>query len=757
MKDSYDGHTLILLSNREPYEHVKSDGEITVRYPPGGLVSALDPTMRRTNGIWVAWGSGSADRETADERGRLRVPPEDPAYTLRRVWLDDSDIDGYYLGFANSTLWPVCHMLLQHFEFREEHWERYQSVNSRFAQAVLEEVQEAPHAPMVWIQDYHFALVAEELREHRPRLLIHQFWHIPFPPPDVLRLIPVGVHDALIRGMLGNDLIGFHTARYAQNFLDCVERSIKEADVDHENMTVYYRGRRITMGIFPIGIDFDHYERLALDPMATQLATWLRERYTRDGRQLAVSVDRMDYTKGIPERLRALEHLWTEHPSLRRKLTMIIVATPSRTDIPAYQILESEVINRVADINAQFGDDDWTPIVLIHENITAERLASVYRAADLCLVSSLQDGMNLVSKEFVACQIEERGVLVLSRFTGVADEIDGAVLVNPFNIDGFVAGIRTALEMPLEERRERMQRMREQFRGADVWKWLDSILTRAHELWLLRGADRKPIPITNVSEQLRTRLTGAPFVVMLDIDGTLAPIVPRPEDVAIPVETREILNRLSRCANVHVVLVSGRAANDAARIVGIHNIWISGNHGIELLTPQGQLQIDERAAASHSAVVEVAEVLEKELDGFPDVQLENKEWTLSIHYRRADPLIVPALRALVQRVAHERGLRVTEGKSVLEIRPTAPIDKGSAVMHLAEQLGAHAFGASVLFAGDDTTDEDAFRALRSRIPQAVTVRVTEDAEAETAAEFVVPDIEQMRTLLEQLCLLRLPS
>jgi trehalose-phosphatase len=390
----------------------------------------------------------------------------------------------------------------------------------------------------------------------------------------------------------------------------------------------------------------------------------------------------------------------------------------------------------------------------VHGNVAAEQLAAVYRAADLCLVSSLQDGMNLVAKEFVACQVEERGVLVLSRFTGVADEVDGAVLVNPFNIDGFASGIRLALDMPATARQARMQRMREQFRHADVWRWLETVLARAHELWLLRGADRQPVPFDLVQDDIRTRVMGSPLVVMLDVDGTLAPIAARPESAKVPATTRKILTALSESPNVQIVLVSGRSAADARRMVGVGDVWVSGNHGIELLTPRGKLQIDERVAASHSAMIDVANVLREELVNFPKVQLEDKQWTLSVHYRRANHLLIPPLRALVQRVAHERDLRVTEGKSVLEIRPAVPIEKGSAVMHLAEQLGAHVFGASVLFAGDDTTDEDAFRALRSRIPHAVTIRVAADTTTETAAEFVVPDPAAMRLVLKDLYDLR---
>ena len=487
LTDFVEHGSLILLSNREPYEHIRLGSMIEVKQPAGGLVSALDPTMRRTSGVWVAWGSGSADRETADARGRVRVPPDDPSYTLHRVWLSDEDIDGYYQGFANSALWPLCHMLIQHFQFRSEHWARYRAVNQRFARAVADEALEyRSDGAMVWIQDYHFGLVPSMLRRLVPGAFVHQFWHIPFPPPDLLRLLPVEVHDTLLRGLLGNDLMEFHTERYAVNFIDCVASFIPEARVDPARLSVHYEGRTIHVGAFPISIDYERYEALALADEGAQRARTLRERYARDGRQLGVCVDRIDYTKGIPERLRALELLWTQRPEFRERVTFIVVATPSRSELEAYRTLEAEVLGLVMSINEKFATDDWTPLVLINENIDAELLAGVYRAGDLCLVSSLQDGMNLVAKEFIACQVEERGVLVLSRFTGAAEEIDDAVLVNPFNVDGFMAGIRTALEMPAEERRTRMQRMRSRLRRSTIFDWLDTILMRARTLMASR-------------------------------------------------------------------------------------------------------------------------------------------------------------------------------------------------------------------------------------------------------------------------------
>ncbi|MBC7789753.1 MAG: trehalose-6-phosphate synthase [Anaerolineae bacterium] len=477
-----EDRTLILLSNREPYEHRHADGRIEIRQPPGGLVSALDPTMRATHGIWVAWGSGSADAETCNSEGRLMVPPVDPSYSLRRVFLDEGEVDGYYLGFSNAALWPLCHMLVQHFEYRDEYWDRYRAVNEKFAHAVAAEVKRAESPAVVWIQDYHFGLAAEIIRSQSSPTLIHQFWHIPFPPSDILRLLPVDVIDALLRGMLGNDLIAFQTDRYALNFLGCVAEFIPDAQSDADNFVVHYGGRSIVVGVFPISIDVEKYEHLALEPESVSRVERLRDRHARGGCQLGLSVDRVDYTKGIPERLRALTQLWERHPEMLERFTMLVVATPSRSELASYRDLEKEMMSTVREINDRFRTEKWEPIVLVHENVSAEVLAGAYRAADICLVSSLQDGMNLVAKEFLACQVDERGVLVLSRFTGAAEVIDDAILINPFNIDGFVDGIRCALEMSQDERRLRMQRMRMQLRSWTIFDWLASILSRTCDI-----------------------------------------------------------------------------------------------------------------------------------------------------------------------------------------------------------------------------------------------------------------------------------
>ncbi len=470
---------LILLSNREPYEHVHKPSGIEIRFPAGGLVSALDPILRQTHGTWVAWASGDADRVVADDAGRVMVPPGDPSYTLRRVWLSESDVEGFYLGFANSALWPLCHLFVSKVDIRRSDWESYERANGMFAKAVVQEIQRVGSASMVWVHDYHFALAPLLIRQHARDALIHQFWHIPFPPPDVFGILPTAVQDTLLRALLGNDLIEFQTDGYARNFIDCVARTLPEAEVIPERGLVRLAGMETRVGAFPISIDVAEWYRLAELPHTVDVAGTLRERYAPGDRQLVVSVDRMDYTKGIVRRLRALEHMWADSPERRGSFTMLIVATPSRTDIPAYARLEHDVLEVIERLNDEFRTLDWTPIVLVHDNVDADLLAAVYRAADICVVSSLQDGMNLVAKEFVACQTDGNGVLVLSRFAGAADELGAALLVNPFFIDAFADALAVALDMPLHERVERMMMLRDRVANATLGDWLEAILAAA--------------------------------------------------------------------------------------------------------------------------------------------------------------------------------------------------------------------------------------------------------------------------------------
>lgn len=466
-RQAFPGRRFLVVSNREPYEHRWSEelGEMEVRVPAGGLTSALDPLMQALGGTWVAWGSGEADAAVVDQDDTVRVPPDDPSYTLRRIWLTNRDIHRYYLGFSNQFLWPLCHLRPDLTRMRGRYWERYRRVNRRFADAVLDEIR--GEAAAVWFQDYHLALAPEMVRARRPNVALAHFWHIPWPPVEIFRLAQPG--DDLLRGLLANDLMGFHLPSFADNFLRCAQR-LEGTEIDWEARTVTLNGHTCTVGDFPISIDIEAFRRDATAPDAEQQMERLRRRYAPEGQQLGIGVDRLDYSKGLPEKFKALEVMWDRYPEFRERFSFVQVAVPSRTDIEAYDDLTQKVDRQVREINERFGTDQWRPIHLIKRSLPAKQLAVLYRLADLCLVNSLQDGMNLVAKEYIASQVDANGVLLLSEFAGAAEEIEG-MQVNPYDPEHVAVRIREALTLPADERERLMREQQESLRS--IFDWME--------------------------------------------------------------------------------------------------------------------------------------------------------------------------------------------------------------------------------------------------------------------------------------------
>ncbi len=463
---------LILVSNREPFMHRRDpSGRIEVGIPAGGLTAALQPLMASAGGTWVAWGSGSADFAVTDEHDTVQVPPERPAYRLRRLRLTDDEVRGFYVELANRSLWPLCHSLLHRFTFDAAHWRMYQEVNRRFAAAVLDEAGREPAT--VWVQDYHLALVPALLRRVR-RLFVHQFWHIPWPPPDILRVLPRA--RALVTALLGNHLLAFQTPRDARNFLAAARRFIGAAVVDARRGRVRVGSQETAVRAFPISVDVARFQALARRADVEEMSRRMRREALPGGRgHLLLGVDRIDYTKGIPRRFSAVARLFQDHPELRGRATLYQIGVPSRTDVPEYAAFEQEVTALAAEINARFGTGDWQPIRLARESLDQPALTACYRAADVCIVTPLLDGMNLIAKEFVASQEGKLGVLVLSRFAGSAREMRGALLVNPYDIGATARALHEALTLPPEERERRMKLMRQRLETHTVYDWMEAI------------------------------------------------------------------------------------------------------------------------------------------------------------------------------------------------------------------------------------------------------------------------------------------
>lgn len=466
-------HRLILVANREPYLHQYVGGKVECVPPASGMVSALEPVMRACGGVWIAHGSGNADRRTADAKGRLGVPPDHPQYTLRRVWLTKEQQEGYYNGAANEGLWPLCHMVFTRPIFNPKHWPIYRQVNEIFADAVIEEAGDEP--AFVFIQDYHFGLLPRLLKErNRNNLIVAQFWHIPWPNPEAFQTFPW--KEELLDGMLGNDLLGFHLRYHCKNFLDCVDRTF-EAKVDYERFEVTRGGKKTVVRPFPISIDFaDHDEVAQSDKVEKEMERWSAQLGLLN-EALGIGIDRIDYTKGIPERLRAIDRLLELQPDYRERLMFVQIGVPSRTHVKAYQMLDDEIDSLVEEINWRWSTDSWSPIIYLRQQYSPVQMMALHRLARFCVVNSLDDGMNLVAKEFVASRFDDDGVLILSRFTGASRELSDAVLVNPFSIDETAEAMRIALEMPDEERKKRMQRLRNVVAEYNVYRWAGKFLS----------------------------------------------------------------------------------------------------------------------------------------------------------------------------------------------------------------------------------------------------------------------------------------
>jgi trehalose-6-phosphate synthase len=464
---------LFVVSNREPYLHVRRGKNIEVTTPASGLVTALEPVLLACDGTWIAHGSADGDMDTVDKNDRLRVPPDDPRYTLRRVWLSQEEENGYYYGFANEGLWPLCHIAHTRPIFRSKDWEMYQAVNRKFTEAALEEM-EGTEDPVVLVQDYHFALAPRMIKEKRPDAKVSIFWHIPWPNPEAFAICPW--QGELLDGLLGADVIGFHVQAHCNNFLSTVDRTL-ESQIDWEHFTAKRNEHVSMVRPYPISVDLADVPRGFETTFNSEeeRASVLGE-LGMEAIFLGVGVDRVDYTKGILERFLAIERLLETYPVYQRQFVFLQIGAPSRTSIKAYKDLLDEMQSETDRINRRFQTADWRPIVFRNRQHTHAEVQRYYRAADLCLVTSLHDGMNLVAKEYLAARADEDGVLVLSCFTGAARELRDALIVNPYDIDQTAAAIRIALEMDPRERRERMQRMRKQVREQNIYRWAGDLI-----------------------------------------------------------------------------------------------------------------------------------------------------------------------------------------------------------------------------------------------------------------------------------------
>ena len=484
------GERIIVVSNREPYIHSRNEsGEIQVHRPASGLVTAVEPVMRACSGTWIAHGSGNADRETVDASDRVMVPPDKPEYNLRRIWLTEEEEKGYYYGFSNEGFWPLCHIAHVRPVFRTSDWEQYVKINQRFADAVVTEAD--GDDPVVLVQDYHFALLPGMIRKLLPKATIITFWHIPWPNPESFGICPW--REELLKGMLGSTILGFHTPYHCKNFLETVDRYL-ETRIEHESSTISRRGLLTMVESYPISIQWPPPWQGTLPPVEQTRAEILAELGLPEDQLLGIGVDRMDYTKGILERFNAVERMLELHPELVGRFSFIQIAAPSRSALEEYQSFETRLHALEQRINTRFTRDGRKAIILKARHHDPDQVNRYYRASQVCMVTSLHDGMNLVAKEYVAARDDERGVLVLSQFTGAANELYEALIVNPYHVEQTAEALYQGLTMPEYEQQERMRSMRAQVRDFNVYRWagrmlLDAARVRQREKLAVRIAN----------------------------------------------------------------------------------------------------------------------------------------------------------------------------------------------------------------------------------------------------------------------------
>ncbi len=690
-----DSPRLIVVSNRLPVALVREDTEWKTKRTAGGLATAMDPILKRAGGLWIGW-SGTSEE----------LPPE--AVDLLReeqsciaVELPADLLEKFYEGYANQALWPLFHSFTSKLKFDSENWEAYIEANRRFCSAVVQQFQPGDR---IWVHDYHLMLLPGMLRESLPDAAIGFFLHIPFPGSDIFSILPRG--EELLTGLLGADLISFHTHLHLQHFRMSLRRQLGlQSTVDRLEVP----GRQVRMQALPIGIAPDDFLGYCDKPETQEHLNKLRAQYS--GRKLIVAVDRLDYTKGIPHRLRTFRRMLSGNPELVEKVVLLQIAVPSRENLESYQELRREVHELISDINGEFGTPDWVPVVYIHRGISKPELVAVYQFADVAWVAPLRDGMNLVAKEYVACRRDGRGVLVLSSFAGAAAEMAEALLINPFDQERTAFTVTGALAMSAEEQQDRMLALHERVLRNDVFVWGDRFLALLDEATKLRRERPPESPPSVPMDQLIDAYRKAgKRLLLLDYDGTLVPFAARPEGAVPDHELRTLLTQLASDPANCVVVISGRSASDLQRWLGqVPRLGLAPEHGARWRLPGSDTW--EGRSADTEWKNSVRPILQHFVDRTPGSFVEEKEFALVWHFRTIEAefgdWLATELVAMLEGMLAETELRAYRGNKIVEVKPMWA-NKGALAIELVPEYAGTAF---ILALGDDQTDEDMFAHL----------------------------------------------
>lgn len=721
---------LLIASNRLPVTVRAERGEVQVVPSAGGLATAMRGPHERQSGLWIGW---PGDVSRLSEGQRREVDAQLAAMRAVPVTLSAAEVTRYYDGFSNAVLWPLFHYLLDKVRMdARRDWEAYEAVNERFAEAVAEHYEPGD---LIWVHDYHLMLVPALLRKRLPEARIGFFLHIPFPADEIFRTLPF--REPLLRGLLGADVIGFHAASYREHFTAAVTRLL---GLPREGDTITYEGRTSRLGVYPISVDVAELSALAARPEIQAEARRIRERAS--GQRIVLGIDRLDYTKGIPRRLAAIDRFLERSPELRKKTRFIQLAVPSREAVDAYAALRDQVNAAVGRINAQYGTVDAVPIHLLYRSMPMEQVVALYLAADVMLVTPIRDGMNLVAKEFVTTRLDDTGALVLSEFTGAAAELREALSVNPYDIDGMAATLKRALVMPREEQRSRMRALRECVAAHDVHRWAEELLADI-ERATVAAAPPVAHSAAPPEEAVALARSSPDLRLLLDYDGTLVPLAARPE-LATPDEAlMELLAALAARPGTAVHVVSGRRREDLERWLGRLPISLHAEHGFCSRPGPGASwgEVDVAFPAWKAEVLTIfAEVTARSPGSF----VEEKPVTVAFHYRNVESDIakgrVRELEELLEAPLRVRGLEAIHGAKVIEVRPRG-LHKGLVVSRALAGAGE---ATAVVALGDDRTDEDLFAALPAT---ALSIHVGGGA---SAASFRLPDPTAARRFLKQL-------
>ncbi len=724
---------IILVSNRLPVTVEKRKGELQYHHSAGGLATGLDSVYNKGNSLWIGW--PGINHENASSEEKKQIQEKLAQRNCAPVFLSRDNIDKYYNGFSNKTIWPLFHYFPQYVNFDADCWSSYVNVNHKFAAIIMQNIKAGD---TVWIHDYQLMLLPALLREKITDITIGFFLHIPFPSFEIFRLLPW--RKQLLEGLLGADLIGFHTFEYIRHFLNS-SRRILGCDISFSQIT--YQNRLIMADVFPMGIDYDRFHNTTSHPDVKKQILSIREK--TGNTSLILSIDRLDYTKGVVQRLEAYDLLLTKYPQLKEKVTLILVEVPSRASVDSYRKLKRQIDELIGRINGKYGVIGWTPVLNMYRSIPFTTLVALYNTCDIALVTPLRDGMNLIAKEFVASKDNHPGVLILSEMAGAAREMGEALTVNPNNLDEMAEAIKTALQMSPEEQINRLKLMQNRLIRYDVKRWASDFLGKLNQAGNQRiQIQAEKLSLSQRNELLSKVAKSRRTLFLLDYDGTIVPITNHPEKAIPDSEILSILQTLQDVKEFTVAIVSGRDKEFMDKYLGNTNLTLCAEHGVWIKEPQEKWQTIN--FIQNTWKEKLKPVLELYADRTPGAVLEEKNYSLAFHFRNADPELASIrVRELTDSLIHQvsnLNLCVMEGKKVIEIK-NAGINKGDFALKQIEKDDYDL----VIAIGDDVTDEDLFASLPE---DAFSIKV---GIGSSKAKFFLDSVYQVRELLKQLSVL----